>query len=230
MHDDDYFLARAVELATRGSEAGEGGPFGAVIVRDGKIIAEGWNRVVASHDPTAHAEIGARLSALQAPAGRMERLGGSGEPLLVVDYAHTPDALENVLATLREVATVRGGQLCVVFGCGGDRDTGKRPQMGEVAGRLADRVLLTSDNPRSENPARIIADIQVGIGRAEVEVDRAQAIQRAVAAAADNDVVLLAGKGHEAYQECLGVRTPFSDVEQARCALLKRRAGRREVA
>jgi UDP-N-acetylmuramoyl-L-alanyl-D-glutamate--2,6-diaminopimelate ligase len=118
----------------------------------------------------------------------------------------------------------------VVFGCGGDRDTGKRPQMGEVAGRLADRVLLTSDNPRSENPARIIADIQVGIGRAEVEVDRAQAIQRAVAAAADNDVVLLAGKGHEAYQECLGVRTPFSDVEQARCALLKRRAGRREVA
>jgi UDP-N-acetylmuramoyl-L-alanyl-D-glutamate--2,6-diaminopimelate ligase len=176
------------------------------------------------------AEIGAQLSALQAPAGRMERLGGSGEPLLVVDYAHTPDALENVLATLREVATVRGGQLCVVFGCGGDRDTGKRPQMGEVAGRLADRVLLTSDNPRSENPARIIADIQVGIGRAEVEVDRAQAIQRAVAAAADNDVVLLAGKGHEAYQECLGVRTPFSDVEQARCALLKRRAGRREVA
>jgi UDP-N-acetylmuramoyl-L-alanyl-D-glutamate--2,6-diaminopimelate ligase len=160
----------------------------------------------------------------------MERLGGVGEPLLVVDYAHTPDALENVLVTLREVATVRGGQLCVLFGCGGDRDKGKRSQMGEVAGRLADRVLLTSDNPRSENPAQIIADIQTGIGQVEVEVDRAQAIRRAVAAAADNDVVLLAGKGHEAYQESLGVRTPFSDVEQARSALLQRRAARREVA
>jgi MurE/MurF fusion protein len=176
------------------------------------------------------AEIGERLSALQAPAGRMERLGGVGEPLLVVDYAHTPDALENVLVTLREVAAVRGGKLCVLFGCGGDRDRGKRPQMGAVAGRLADRVLLTSDNPRSENPAQIIADIQAGIGQAEVEVDRAQAIQRAVTAATDSDVVLLAGKGHEAYQESLGVRTPFSDVEQARCALLQRRAARREVA
>ena len=183
------------------------------------------------HDAGLQAsEIGARLSALQAPAGRMERLGGVGEPLLVVDYAHTPDALENVLVTLREVATVRGGQLCVLFGCGGDRDKGKRSQMGEVAGRLADRVLLTSDNPRSENPAQIIADIQTGIGQVEVEVDRAQAIRRAVAAAADNDVVLLAGKGHEAYQESLGVRTPFSDVEQARSALLQRRAARREMA
>ena len=178
----------------------------------------------------AAAEIGARLSVLQAPAGRMERLGGIGEPLLVVDYAHTPDALENVLVTLREVATIRGGQVCVLFGCGGDRDKGKRPQMGEVAGRLADRVLLTSDNPRSENPARIIADIQAGVGPAEVEVDRAQAIRRAVMAAADSDVVLLAGKGHEAYQESLGVRTPFSDVEEARSALLQRRAARKEVA
>ena len=176
------------------------------------------------------AEIGVRLSALQAPAGRMERLGGVGEPLLVVDYAHTPDALENVLVTLREVAAVRGGKLCVLFGCGGDRDKGKRPQMGAVAGRLADRVLLTSDNPRSENPAQIIADIQAGIGQAEVEVDRAQAIRRAVAVATDSDVVLLAGKGHEAYQESLGVKTPFSDVEQARSALLQRRAARREVA
>ncbi len=176
------------------------------------------------------AEIGVRLSALSAPAGRMERLGGVGEPLLVVDYAHTPDALENVLVTLREVAAVRGGKLCVLFGCGGDRDKGKRPQMGAVAGRLADRVLLTSDNPRSENPAQIIADIQAGIGQAEVEVDRAQAIRRAVAVATDSDVVLLAGKGHEAYQESLGVKTPFSDVEQARSALLQRRAARREVA
>ena len=186
----------------------------------------------------APAEIAARLSALQAPAGRMERLGGSGEPLVAVDYAHTPDALENVLHTLREVAAARGGRLCVVFGCGGDRDKGKRPQMGEVAGRLADRVLVTSDNPRSENPAQIIADILAGFAPAELqpkslpesEVDRAQAIRCAIAAAADADVVLLAGKGHEAYQECAGVRTPFSDMEQARRALALRRAGQREVA
>ncbi len=176
------------------------------------------------------AEVARRLSALQAPAGRMERLGGSGEPLVVVDYAHTPDALENVLLTLRDVAAARDGRLCVVFGCGGDRDKGKRPQMGEVAVRLADRVLLTSDNPRSEDPVQIIADIRAGMAQAESEADRALAIRRAVAAAADADVVLLAGKGHEAYQESAGIRTPFSDLEQARSALALRRQGWREVA
>ena len=176
------------------------------------------------------AEVAHRLSALQAPAGRMERLGGAGEPLVVVDYAHTPDALENVLLTLRDVAAARGGRLCVVFGCGGDRDKGKRPQMGEVAARLADRVLLTSDNPRSEDPLQIIADIQAGMAQAESEADRALAIRRAVAVAADADIVLLAGKGHEAYQESAGIRTPFSDLEQARGALELRRQGWREVA
>ena len=176
------------------------------------------------------ADVARRLSALQAPAGRMERLGGCGEPLVAVDYAHTPDALENVLITLREVATARGGKLCVVFGCGGDRDKGKRPQMGEVAGHLADRVLLTSDNPRSESATQIIADIRAGIADAECEIDRAQAIRRAIAAAANEDVVLLAGKGHETYQECAGVRTPFSDMEQARNALAARRDSQPEVA
>jgi UDP-N-acetylmuramyl tripeptide synthase len=160
----------------------------------------------------------------------MERLGGVGEPLVVVDYAHTPDALENVLVTLRGVAVARGGRLCVVFGCGGDRDKGKRPQMGEVAARLADQVLLTSDNPRSENPARIIAEIKAGAAQAESEVDRTLAIRRAIAGAASNDVVLLAGKGHEAYQENAGVRMPFSDLDQARTALDLRRQGKREVA
>jgi len=176
------------------------------------------------------AEIARRLVALQAPAGRMERLGGVGEPLVVVDYAHTPDALENVLLTLRDVAAARGGCLSIVFGCGGDRDKGKRPQMGEVAARLADRVLLTSDNPRSEDPAQIIDDIRVGVAQAEIELDRALAIRRAITAAADADVVLLAGKGHEAYQESAGVRTPFSDLEHARGAFELRRQGRREVA
>jgi len=176
------------------------------------------------------AEVARRLAGLTPPAGRMERLGGVGEPLVVVDYAHTPDALENVLVTLRGVAGARGGRLCVVFGCGGDRDKGKRPQMGEVAARLADQVLLTSDNPRSEDPARIIAEIKAGAAQAESEVDRTLAIRRAIASAADADVVLLAGKGHEAYQESAGVRMPFSDLEQARNALDLRRQGKREVA
>ncbi|HYO26936.1 MAG TPA: UDP-N-acetylmuramoyl-L-alanyl-D-glutamate--2,6-diaminopimelate ligase [Azonexus sp.] len=176
------------------------------------------------------AEVAHRLAGLTPPAGRMERLGGVGEPLVVVDYAHTPDALENVLVTLRGVADERGGRLCVVFGCGGDRDKGKRPQMGEVAARLADQVLLTSDNPRSEDPARIIAEIKAGAAQAESEVDRTLAIRRAIASAADADVVLLAGKGHEAYQESAGVRMPFSDLEQARNALDLHRQGKREVA
>jgi len=176
------------------------------------------------------AEVARRLAGLTPPAGRMERLGGVGEPLVVVDYAHTPDALENILVTLRGVAGARGGRLCVVFGCGGDRDKGKRPQMGEVAARLADQVLLTSDNPRSEDPARIIAEIKAGAAQAESEVDRTLAIRRAIASAADADVVLLAGKGHEAYQESAGVRMPFSDLEQARNALDLHRQGKREVA
>jgi UDP-N-acetylmuramoyl-L-alanyl-D-glutamate--2,6-diaminopimelate ligase len=176
------------------------------------------------------AEVARRLAGLTPPAGRMERLGGVGEPLVVVDYAHTPDALENILVTLRGVAGARGGRLCVVFGCGGDRDKGKRPQMGEVAARLADQVLLTSDNPRSEDPARIIAEIKAGAAQAESEVDRTLAIRRAIASAADAVVVLPAGKGNEAYQESAGVRMPFSDLEQARNALDLRRQGKREVA
>ncbi|MGA9395459.1 MAG: cyanophycin synthetase, partial [Azonexus sp.] len=180
------------------------------------------------------AEVATSLAGLTPPVGRLERLGGDGEPLVIVDYAHTPDALENVLLTLRDVATARGGELSVVFGCGGDRDKGKRPQMGEVAARLADRVVLTSDNPRGEDPLRIIAEIDAGTSamkiRAESEVDRANAISRAIGTAAASDVILLAGKGHEAYQETAGVRTPFSDVDHARAALELRRASRREVA
>jgi UDP-N-acetylmuramoyl-L-alanyl-D-glutamate--2,6-diaminopimelate ligase len=164
-----------------------------------------------------------RLAALRPPPGRMERVGGNGEPLVVVDYAHTPDALDNALSTLRAVADGRGGRLAVVFGCGGERDRGKRPQMAEIACRRADRVLVTSDNPRREEPAAIVADILAGLDGGEVELDRAAAIHRAVAAADENDVVLVAGKGHEAYQEIAGVRHPFSDLEQAKAALARRR-------
>lgn len=176
------------------------------------------------------ADVARRLSELTPPPGRMERVGGNGEPLVVVDYAHTPDALENALAALRDVATQRGGRLCVVFGCGGDRDKGKRPLMGQVAEKIADRVLLTSDNPRSEVPQAIIDDILTGTTQAEVEVDRASAIRRAVLEADAGDVILLAGKGHETYQEVAGIRTPFSDLEQAQLALALRRPNSKEVA
>jgi UDP-N-acetylmuramoyl-L-alanyl-D-glutamate--2,6-diaminopimelate ligase len=161
-----------------------------------------------------------RLAALPPVAGRMQALGGKAAPLVIVDYAHTPDALEKVLHALRPVAEVRGGALVAVFGAGGDRDPAKRPLMGAVAARLADRIVLTSDNPRSEDPAAILAAIRAGVaGDCLLEADRAAAIRGAVAGAAAQDVVLIAGKGHEAYQEIGGERRPFSDAEVARAAL-----------
>lgn len=163
-----------------------------------------------------------QLQTLIPPAGRLESLGGQGEPLVVVDYAHTPDALDNALAALRPVAAARGGELVCVFGCGGDRDPGKRPQMGEVAVSRADRVWLTNDNPRSEDPLRILAEIAVGAPAARQEPDRAAAIAAAITTAAPADVVLLAGKGHEPYQEVAGRRLPFSDLAVARAALAAR--------
>jgi UDP-N-acetylmuramoyl-L-alanyl-D-glutamate--2,6-diaminopimelate ligase len=175
-------------------------------------------------DDVAH-----RLGSLTPPPGRMERLGQPGEPLVVVDYAHTPDALENALRALRDVATQRRGRLTVLFGCGGDRDPGKRPMMGEVAERLADQVVVTSDNPRSEAPESIIAAILAGMTDATSEVDRAKAIHQTIVAANAQDVVLLAGKGHETYQEIAGVRTHFSDIEQAAAALAARHHANSEV-
>jgi UDP-N-acetylmuramoyl-L-alanyl-D-glutamate--2,6-diaminopimelate ligase len=162
-------------------------------------------------------DIAAVLPRLTPPPGRMQIVGGDDLPLIVVDYAHTPDALEKALATLRETAAARGGKLVCVFGCGGDRDAGKRPLMGAIAESLADRVLVTSDNPRSESPEAIVDDIDRGMkARPEIEIDRAQAIRRVVREADARDVILLAGKGHEPYQEIMGVRHPFSDVDHAR--------------
>ncbi|WP_028240324.1 UDP-N-acetylmuramoyl-L-alanyl-D-glutamate--2,6-diaminopimelate ligase [Stutzerimonas azotifigens] len=166
-------------------------------------------------------EILAILPTLQGPAGRMQRLGGGDRPLVVVDYAHTPDALEKVLTALRPHAT---GQLRCLFGCGGDRDRGKRPLMAAVAERLADVVVVTDDNPRGEEPADIFADIRNGFvtaDRATFIHGRSQAIAEVIAASAADDVVLLAGKGHEDYQEIKGVRHPFSDLEQASQALAR---------
>ena len=160
----------------------------------------------------------ARLARLPAVPGRMERIGDA--PLVIVDYAHTPDALEKVLQALRPVAEGRAGRLAVVFGAGGDRDPAKRPLMGTIAARLADRVFITSDNPRTEDPLAIIASVRRGIGvEHAVEPDRARAIQAAIAAAGARDVVLIAGKGHENYQEIQGRRVPFSDAAVAREAL-----------
>ena len=165
------------------------------------------------------AEAAAVAARMTPPEGRMQLLGGIGEPLVVVDYAHTPDALQQVLEAARASAAARHGRLICVFGCGGDRDPGKRPLMGEVAAGLADRVIITSDNPRSEEALRIIADIAAGAPLAEEEVDRPRAIAMAIAGASANDVVLLAGKGHEPYQEILGQRIPYSDLVEARKAL-----------
>ena len=154
------------------------------------------------------------LGPLSAVEGRMQAIGGGDKPLIVIDYAHTADALEQVLTALR--AHVRTGRLICVFGCGGDRDAGKRPLMGEVAARLADAVTVTSDNPRSEDPQQIIAAVLAGV-RSEVstEPDRERAIARAIANASAGDVVLIAGKGHERWQEIAGVRYPFSDLAVA---------------
>jgi UDP-N-acetylmuramoyl-L-alanyl-D-glutamate--2,6-diaminopimelate ligase len=161
--------------------------------------------------------------------GRLQRvrLDAAGLPEVVVDYAHSPDALDKVLGTLQPVARARGGRLWCVFGCGGNRDAAKRPMMGAVAARLADRVVLTSDNPRDEAPGFILSQVLAGItGHDEVAVieDRREAIAHAVAGAAAADVVLLAGKGHERSQEIAGVKRPFSDAGEA-LAALQRRAG-----
>lgn len=162
------------------------------------------------------------LREIRPVAGRMQQLGGGDRPLLVIDYAHTPDALENVLNTLREQLQAGGtqGRLICVFGCGGNRDAGKRPLMGEVATRLANAVVLTSDNPRHEDPARIIADVEAGMrSDYRVQPDRAAAIAEAVRMAKPGDIVLIAGKGHEDYQEIAGVKHPFSDRSVAEQAL-----------
>lgn len=154
--------------------------------------------------------------------GRTETLTLQGLPLVVIDYAHTPDALEKVLVALRPVAGSRGGQLWCVFGCGGDRDGGKRPVMAAIAEQYADRVVMTSDNPRSENPQAIISQVMFGFRHADavhVQADRAAAIAHALTLAQPADVVLLAGKGHERYQEVCGVQLPFSDHDHAQAAL-----------
>ncbi|MFN7725706.1 MAG: UDP-N-acetylmuramoyl-L-alanyl-D-glutamate--2,6-diaminopimelate ligase [Rubrivivax sp.] len=154
--------------------------------------------------------------------GRMQRVGNRTLEV-VVDYAHTPDALDKALAALRPLAQARGGHLWCVFGCGGDRDTAKRPLMGTIAGERADQVVLTSDNPRSEAPEAILAMIQAGLPQPRAVIaDRRAAIEFAIQQAAPNDVVCVAGKGHEDYQEVMGQRHPFLDAAVVQTALQQR--------
>ena len=159
--------------------------------------------------------------------GRLQVVSSAQEPLVVVDYAHTPDALTQVLQALRPLAANRQGTLVCVIGCGGDRDKSKRAAMAMAAEQHADHLVFTSDNPRSESAQTIVDAMLVGVSRPAsvvIELDRARAIARAVTQAQARDVIVIAGKGHESYQEIAGVRLPFSDEGQAREALRQRRA------
>lgn len=229
--DMKVLSATEVRISQHGASFQLSSPFGTGLVRTqliglfnvanvlaiaGVLFARGfnWNTVIS------------RLESLKAVPGRMQQLGGHDGPLAVIDYAHTPDALEKALQTLRQVAEARHGQLWCVFGCGGDRDPGKRAQMADAA-MQADHLVVTSDNPRSEDPAAIIAQIVAGIGdqsseKLQVIEDRASAILSAIRHSAKNDVVLIAGKGHEDYQEIKGKKLAFRDVDHAALALATR--------
>jgi len=166
--------------------------------------------------------VAAGLANAEVVPGRLERIDSDAPFSIFIDFAHTPDALRRTIETLRETSK---GRILVLFGCGGDRDRGKRPLMGEAVTSLADHAVLTSDNPRSENPARIIDDVRPGLkDGAEVKIieDRKEAVAHIIEAARDGDVVLLAGKGAENYQEIKGVRHPYSDREEAAKQLEKR--------
>jgi len=168
-------------------------------------------------------QVGPRLGSVSTVPGRLERVPNGLGVLVLVDYAHKPGALDGVLKTTRSLAAARGGALHVVFGCGGDRDRGKRPEMGRIAAELADRVVVTSDNPRSEEPAAIAEEIAAGAWAAGREplvvLDRRDAIRRTLEEAAPGDVVVIAGKGHETYQVTAGRKEPFDDRLVAREAL-----------
>jgi len=224
-----YLHAQQVRLTSRGLGFALDGSFGAALVEApllGSFNVENLLAVLGvmlgSGVPLARAV--EALREVQPPPGRLETLGGGSLPLVVVDYAHTPDALAQVLKVLREHCA---GRLVCVFGCGGDRDRGKRPQMGAIAAELADAVILTDDNPRSEPPAAILAEILAGMpdpARARVIPERAAAIRAAVDLAGSGDIVLVAGKGHATVQIVGQQRLRFSDVAAAGIAL-EARAG-----
>jgi UDP-N-acetylmuramoyl-L-alanyl-D-glutamate--2,6-diaminopimelate ligase len=171
----------------------------------------------------APAAVTTALASLSPVEGRMQAIRAPDGRVVIVDYAHTPDAVEKVLAHLR-AARAPGARITTVIGCGGGGDTGRRPILAAAAAALSDRLILTSDNPRSEDPEAIVADMLAGLdhealARTEMLADRRSAIQLACDVARPGDIVLVAGKGHERYQEIAGVRHPFDDHEVARAAL-----------
>lgn len=228
---DAELIARSVTASEMGQRIEVETPAGRVVVDSHLVGAHNVENVLTALsicwlldvDLTAAAE---GLSQPLSVAGRMERCDSPGQDdvVVIVDYAHTPDALARVL---RSVQGIGRGRVICVFGCGGDRDADKRPQMGAAAGRLADHCIVTNDNPRSESPQTIADQIRPGLdevgARYEVELDRRRAIHRAIAMAVAGDVVVVAGKGHEPYQ-IVGERTlSFDDRAEARAALLERR-------
>ncbi|XZG70608.1 UDP-N-acetylmuramoyl-L-alanyl-D-glutamate--2,6-diaminopimelate ligase [Chitinibacteraceae bacterium HSL-7] len=226
--------ATRVTSSLDGLEVAVTTPVGDTVLRTGMIGLFNVYNLLASLSAllacdVALDEAAAVLARVEPALGRMQRLGGDKQPLVIVDYAHTPDALQKALATLRDAMNGHGRLYCV-FGCGGDRDRGKRALMGEIACRAADAVVITSDNPRTEEPQRIIDDIVAGVqgvggdGTANysIDADRASAIGHVIDIAQPGDVVLIAGKGHETYQEINGVRHHFDDVEVAGIALQRK--------
>ena len=224
-NDEADVVARAVRTSATGLEFEALTPWGSGAIETrllGRFNVSNLLAVIACLGALGvpFERIRAAVAALDPVAGRMNRIGGdAARPLVVVDYAHTPDALEQALTALRAHCS---GRLVCVFGCGGERDAGKRPQMGAIAEALADRIVITDDNPRGEDGDAIVAQIVAGLGRAEeatIERDRAGAISLAIAEAQAGDVVLIAGKGHEPYQEVAGRRQPFDDLAVARRVL-----------
>jgi UDP-N-acetylmuramoyl-L-alanyl-D-glutamate--2,6-diaminopimelate ligase len=200
-------------------------PWGGGEVRTGLLGAFNVSNLLAAAGTLAllgmpWSQVMYQLEIMRAVPGRMHCMGGEvGRPVVVVDYAHTPDALSQALTALRSHLH---GQLVCVFGCGGDRDAGKRPMMARVAESLADRIVITTDNPRGEQPAAIIGDMLAGLeepDQAQVVEDRAAAIRQAVLGSGAGDIVLVAGKGHEAWQEMKGQKIPFSDEATVNSAL-----------
>jgi UDP-N-acetylmuramoyl-L-alanyl-D-glutamate--2,6-diaminopimelate ligase len=217
-------FAASVRAGAGGLEIGIGGDYGIATLRSRFIGEFNVENLLAALATLLGLDVGLddaidALAHCAAPPGRMETLTAPARPLAIIDYAHTPDALEKALLAVRQHCT---GALICVFGCGGDRDPGKRPLMGAIAERLADRMIITDDNPRGENGDAIVADIVRGLAhpeRARIERDRAAAIELALQESVAGDAVLIAGKGHEDYQIVGAERRHFSDREVAQAAL-----------
>jgi UDP-N-acetylmuramoyl-L-alanyl-D-glutamate--2,6-diaminopimelate ligase len=216
--------AHNLDLSTRGLKLEISTPWGAAKVRSSVLGGFNAHNILGVLGVLACSGVElddavAAIEELQPVPGRMQMIREDGLPLVVVDYSHTPDALQKALQTLRDLLKPEARLHCV-FGAGGDRDTGKRASMGEIATRLADQSTITSDNPRWEDPLAIISDIVAGAHPGyRVEPDRAAAIRDTILSASPDDIVLIAGKGHENYQEIRGERLPFSDMAVARAVM-----------